>query len=1066
MADSDRVRPAIPDGDGGQTGINQNALAPDILVAALESLDNAVVITGRDGTICWVNTAFTALTGYSSDEALGQNPRILKSGRHDEAFYADMWRSLTAGRFWQGEIVNRRKDGSLYVEHLTISPVLSESGEPSYFVAVKTAIGEAKRLEESVRQSEVHLQMLFDGAPVPQHEIDENGIVQRVNRAECDLLGYQPEELVGRPVWETVSFREREQSRQAVRRKLTGEQELVPFQREYLTRSGRTKLVEIHERLVRDVSGTVVGIHSTLSDISERMKSAANLRHVESLYDGMFLHSTDAVSLIEVDEAQRFRFLAFNPAHEASTGLDTAACIGKEPSDVLSPELAAAVVARYRACLDEGMAISFVETLSLPAGLRTWLVRLIPSRDASGRITHLTGISTDLTEREATASRLRQSEQRFRSLVESQGEGVVIIDPGGVITFVNAAGESLVRASQQVMLGRNFMELVIPEDLDLARAEMAKRREGKSSSYELRIRRNDGAIRCLLITATPQFDLDRKFVGTLAVFRDITQRKDDEVELRRAKRDAEQALRVKADFLSTMSHEIRTPMNGIIGMTGLLLDTELTFDQKAYATAVRTSADALLSLVNDILDFSKIEAGRLDLEWTPFDLEGALEDVISLLSIGAADKGLEMAFRYPPHVHRRFLGDAGRVRQIVTNLVGNAIKFTDRGHVLTEVSEFGEDLLITVEDTGIGISNENLPALFQRFSQVDSKSTTKYGGTGLGLAIAKQLTEMMGGSINVQSTLGVGSRFLVRLPLRREQTEGLCSQPPDHCVGRRVLIVDGHKIGRSILAEVCRCWGMLVLESESLDEALLRLLEAEQAGQACEILFLDSVLAGPDSSALSAFRTELARMDLPLVLLISAAARHGTEDALHGGELTMGMSKPVQVSRLRQVLGHIFTSHEFAEDQAAAARIPLADATNERSLARREFSSARVLVVEDNIVNQRVASGLLGKFGCRVEVAANGREAVQMAAIFPFDLILMDCRMPEMDGFEATRAIRNGAHGKHVPIIAMTAAAMREDRELCLDVGMDDYISKPVRLDRLAEALNRWLPSGDRHRTS
>ena len=519
------------------------------------------------------------------------------------------------------------------------------------------------------------LRELFDGAPVAYHELDRDGVVRRVNRAECALLGYQAGEMVGRPIWEFIAAGEQAGSREAIRQKLSGEQPLAPVQRTFVRHDGAELSIEIHDRLVRNETGEATGIRSALLDITARVAAE--------------------------ERTQRY-------------------------------------------------------------------------------------------------------------------------------------------------LG----------DLEAAREELAV-----------------------------------------------------------AKERAEAATRAKSEFLSSMNHEIRTPMNGVIGMTELLLDTPLTTEQMGYVETVRDSGEVLLGIITDILDLSKMEAGRLKLEMVSFDLRHTLEDAVGLLAMKAREKKLELLLSYAQDAPREFMGDPRRIRQVVLNLVSNAIKFTERGHVLVEagslaISDGLASIRIAVSDTGIGIPADRQGMLFQKFQQVDSSITRKYGGTGLGLAISKQLVELMGGTLSLTSQVGEGSTFSVEIPLR----------------------------------------------ANPLPRAELKKRESKESGA------------------------------LP------------------------------------------------------------------------SFGGRRVLLVEDNIVNQKLAAALLGKLECRVDVAANGQEALEMAALLPYDLIFMDCQMPVMDGYQATGEIRQreGA-ARHTPIIALTAGAMAEDRERCFRAGMDDYLSKPFRAAQLGEMLCKYL---------
>lgn len=694
------------------------------------------------------------------------------------------------------------------------------------------------------------------------------------------------------------------------------------------------------------------------------------------------------------------------------------------------------------------------------------------------------GLFVERTEVEAA---LQENEARTSLIIDTALDAVITIDRVGRITEWNTQAEQVFGWSALEAIGRDVADTIFPPSHRPGYREYVQRllesRDPSLSNMlvEMIGLRRDGREFPVEIAMTP-LAVEGSVIFS-AFIRDITSRKEAERALKdyaqqledinqqldTALKEAKAATEAKSSFLATMSHEIRTPMNGVIGMAGLLLETKLTDEQREYAETVQTCGDHLLTIINDILDFSKIEAGKLDLEVIEFDLRLAMDESLDLVAERASSKGLNLACLFHADVPRNLLGDPGRLRQVVMNLTANAIKFTDSGDVVVEVTveaQSNEDAIIrvAVTDSGIGISDEVRERLFQSFSQADGSTTRKYGGTGLGLAICKRLVEMMGGTIGVSSQIGEGSCFWFTVNLRK-QADGLRNLEGSAVVlaGLRILVVDDKAINRKILELMTKKWGMHPTLVHGGSEALEAL--SGQHGQPRFDLALLDVDMGPAGGIelARAIKTRAEGVDLQLVLLTSFGRRGDAKIAREAG-LAAYLTKPIRERQLHDCLVAVMTQRPDSF-RAPAERASLPLITRHTLAETKAQVDLRVLLAEDNIINQKVATRLFQRLGYRIDVVANGREVLEALSRIHYDVVFMDCQMPEMDGLEATHLIREREQSDRVPIIAMTANAMQGDRERCLAAGMDDYLSKPISVEALAGVLDRINKERARVRT-
>jgi two-component system sensor histidine kinase/response regulator len=659
---------------------------------------------------------------------------------------------------------------------------------------------------------------------------------------------------------------------------------------------------------------------------------------------------------------------------------------------------------------------------------------------------------------ESLIASLGKSESKNRllaTIVEQSSEAIWTKDLAGSITSWNSGAAAMFGYPPAEVMGRalNVGEST-PQEEEARRQRLVA---GEKFSYETGARTRSGTAIDIQVAVAPLNDDASQCVGSIAVARDVTQRKRTEEALRLTREAAEAANHAKSSFLARMSHEIRTPMNGVLGMTELLLETGLTNIQRKYAETVRRSGQNLLGIINDLLDFSKIEAGKLELENVDMDLHRTLEDVVDLLAERAQAKGLELACSIPANLVTHVRGDPLRLGQILTNLVGNAIKFTEQGSVVIRVAGLEETaqnvtLRFEVSDTGAGISAAAQSRIFDEFAQADGSTTRKHGGSGLGLAISRQLVEMMGGNIYVESMLGAGSRFWFTISFEKQAMqshEG--SAPIGLLTGVRALIVESSVINCGILQSQMSNWGMSNRVAATPEQAIDLLAQAVARNAPYDIAIIDLGLPGMD--ALELARTIRARADIAKVRLVMLTRRQVDIKSARDAGIDACLAKPVRQTVLYECLVNVMAG----QPQEAVAAPAVCEPVNTAPAEIR----GNILLVEDNLVNQQVAVGILQIQRYSVTVVNNGREALEAYAHGAFDLILMDCHMPEMDGFEATMEIRGrerSSIGKRVPIIALTANAMAQDREECLNAGMDDHLSKPFSMQTMQDMLDRWMP--------
>lgn len=1025
----------------------------------LEHVKDAVWCMSLDGEqLLFVNSAAERVFGCSRDELRARKEGWLSVIHADDRarFEQRLAELKESDRVEAVVRVARGDDEPRWLEcHLSV--MRDADGNPLQLGCTATDVTERLAADEALRESKAVFDSLVENLPLSVVRKDLQGRIVFGNRRYCQVMQSPLDSLLGKTDFDLFPA-ELARKYTADDARVLESHEVLNEVEEHRNSHGGVSYVHVSKGPVYDANGDVAGIQVMFWDVTERQQAKEELDYERHLLRTLLENAPDNIYFKDKES----RFIRVSRALATKFGMsDPTEVIGKTDADFFSSEHADQARADEIEIMRSGEAIlDSVEKETWSGAEDTWCTtNKMPFRDVNGQIIGTFGISRDVTQQKRASQALSRERDLLRTIIDNVPDLIFVKDRAGRFVAANQALLRLLGAtSNEEIMGTTDYDYSPPElACNYVADDQIVMRSGEPMFDQEEVQRDaDGDELWLLTTKVPLCDSDGQVTGLVGIGRNITKRKRAEDELMAAKEIADSANQAKSDFLANMSHEIRTPMNAIIGMTELLLDTKTTPTQREYLRMVQESGEALLTLINDILDFSKIEAGKLDLELDSFDLRESLGDTMRSLALRAHAKELELAFQVDQDVPKQLLGDVSRLRQIVVNLVGNAIKFTEQGEVVLAVDLLTDgdqsvQLQFTIRDTGIGIPEEKCTTIFDEFQQADSSTTRQFGGTGLGLTISRRLVAMMGGDIWVESEVGRGSQFHFTVELAKSDRRSATTPRKTTVVGgTRVLIVDDNRTNRLILTEMLTNWGMMPVETPTAEAAREHLIQAAERDEPFGLILSDVNMPGVDGFTFAQWIRDDSRLCETPIVMLTSSGRPGDEERRRRLEIYSHLLKPVKQSELFDVIVRALSDVEDGDGETA-----------DRKSAKSGVDALRVLLAEDNVINQRLAVGALEQQGHEVLVANNGIEAVEALTKDRFDVVLMDVQMPEMDGFEATQLIREQEQtlNRRTPIIAMTAHAMKGDRERCLAAGMDEYLSKPIRIAELAEKLSRLVGS-------
>jgi PAS domain S-box-containing protein len=1082
---------------------------------------DAIAMIDKNQKVVEANKSFATLLGYRSNETLRLHQWDWYFEYTTREIFLNQWAAIfEASKTLETKF--RRKDGSAIDVEISYIPSELE-GEQVLFLVCRD-ITRLRQLEVSLHNSERRFQLTSWATKdiIWERDLLTNKIFW--NESLRKMFHFPVEEMDPTEDWwqDHIHPDERAKVIKSIRAAIEQGQDF--WSKEYRFRLFDNSYADIFDRgyILYNEQGRPVQMIGVMMDITDRKQADDKLESERKLLNTLidylpdYIFVKDVDSRIILDNIAHRRLLGETLQREV---------VGKTDFDFFPSELAEAYFADEQRILQSGEPmVNREEPVIDREGNQKWLLTTkVPLRDNQGVITGIVGINHDITKRKQAEDRLKNEHTHLEDRTAELG--AALRETEGLFSTVQdiLTSTHLTQICQSLM--RHFIDLVQADRITLHLVDHERREillnlaSGNSDSpsivtyqelddgisgqvfksgqpvlslsaddepagtYERRIRENVGSL-IVVPLLTREGTGALQVIGTVTVINRVgqpsfTQHDKDLLmtmatqaaiaienirlyeEAQRAKNEADAANRSKSEFLANMSHEIRTPMSAILGLTQLILDTDLDNSQRNYLQKVHASSKALLGILNDILDYSKIEAGKLAMEEVDFDLDETLRTTAELFSVKAEEKDVELFLEIDPEVPLILNGDPLRLGQILNNLVGNAVKFTERGeiHIKVQVDKIENEMIwlhFSVRDTGVGITGEQIERLFHAFSQADTSTTRKFGGTGLGLTISKRLVDMMGGEIGVESLQGKGSTFHFKVPLQSGRGESTLRPAAGTLHGMKALVVDDQDASLQIMRNLLSSWSFDVALANSGEKALQAIMEAAQSGRPFEILLVDWKMPGMDGFELANhirdLRSQMGIGPLPLVIMVTAFGREEVMRSADAIQLNAVLEKPVTSSRLFDLLVDLQKGRaEKIQTSRPANKLKLFERT-------RPIHGAHILVVEDNTTNQLVARGFLEKMGLVIDIANDGEEAVEKTASNKYDLILMDLQMPKMDGLEATRRIRSTEQGRTLPIIAMTAAVMQEDRDASSAAGMNGHIAKPINVEELISTLMTWVP--------